>query len=119
MIRLGVTRNVAVDIARIGLHRSQMLRSSRIRCRKLKRLFEKDDESKIRPDWRSRVRRIVNALDVAVSPQELNLPGYKWHEMSGDRKGTYSVLVSHNWRITFRWDKDGPFDVDLEDYHGS
>jgi plasmid maintenance system killer protein len=31
---------------------------------------------------------------------------------------TYSVTVSRNWRVTYRWDDKGPFDIDLEDYHG-
>lgn len=117
-IRLDVTCNVTVDTERITEHRFKMLRSSRIKCKKLKRFVVKGDESKIRPEWRRRVERILNALDVAVHPAELDVPGYRWHELSGDRKGTFSVLVSHNWRITFRWDLQGPFDVDLEDYHG-
>jgi proteic killer suppression protein len=38
--------------------------------------------------------------------------------LTGDRRGTYSVWVSANWRVTFRWDEEGPLDVNLEDYHG-
>ena len=95
-----------------------MLDVGRIRNRDLKRLVANGDESGIRGDWRGKVRRILGALNVATHPEELNLPGMKWHELRGDRKGTYSCVVSKNWRITYRWDADGPLDVDLEDYHG-
>jgi toxin HigB-1 len=95
-----------------------MLVASRIRCKKLRRLFKNGDESGIRPEWRPKVRRILNALDVATHPLELDTPGNYLHELRGNRKGTFSVLVSGNWRITFLWDEDGPYRVNLEDYHG-
>jgi proteic killer suppression protein len=85
----------------------------------LRRCWVDNDDSKIRPDWRRKVRRILNALDVAASPQELDLPSFNFHPLTGDRKGTFSVLVSRNWRITFKWSPAGhPYDVDMEDYHG-
>jgi proteic killer suppression protein len=95
-----------------------MLEPNRIKCRKLKRLFEHGDETGIRAEWLDKTKRILNALHAMTSPAELNLPGFGWHKMKGDRKDTYSVIVSRNWRITFRWDEDGPYDVNLEDYHG-
>jgi proteic killer suppression protein len=45
------------------------------------------------------------------------LPGYRFHELTGSRKGTYSVSVSGNWRLTFRWQGEDAIDVQLEDYH--
>ena len=95
-----------------------MLDPSRIHCRDIKRLVEKGEASGIRPDWLPKVKRLLSALNVAVSPEELNLPSYAWHKLKGNRSDTYSVLVSRNWRITFKWDENGPFDVNLEDYHG-
>ena len=95
-----------------------MLAPKRIRSRALRRLVESGDASGVRADWRPKVERILSQLNVAVSAQELNVPGMGWHMLKGNRMGTYSVKVSGNWRITFRWDEAGPFDVDLEDYHG-
>jgi toxin HigB-1 len=95
-----------------------MLRQGRIKCRKMRRLVAHGDESGIRPDWRAKVKRYLAQLHAMVHPAEMDMPGSKWHELKGDRKGTYSVLVSGNWRVTFKWDQDGPYDVDLEDYHG-
>ena len=97
---------------------SLMLDHSKIRHRGLKRLVQSGGEKGIRPDWRRKTKRILAALNVAVSPEELNLPGFGWHKLKGNRNNTYSVLVSRNWRIAFKWDDEGPFDIDLEDYHG-
>jgi proteic killer suppression protein len=95
-----------------------MLNPDRIRSRDLKRLVKRGQEQGIRAEWRPKVRRILAALHVAVSPDELDIAGFGWHRLVGDRKGAYSVVVSRNWRITYRWDDEGPYDVDLEDYHG-
>lgn len=45
------------------------------------------------------------------------LPGFDFHSLKGNRKGTYAVSVSGNWRIAFRFDGAHAVDVDLEDYH--
>jgi len=47
----------------------------------------------------------------------MNLPGYDFHGLRGERKGTYTVSVSGNWRITFRFEDRDAVDVNLEDYH--
>ena len=60
---------------------------------------------------------MLNRLDAAVVPEDMDLPGFKFHELKGKRKGIYAVSVSGNWRITFKFDGEGAFDVDLEDYH--
>lgn len=95
-----------------------MLKASRISSKPLKALWKDGDESKIHAEWRRKIKRILNALDVSVSPMELPQIAYAPHALHGDRKGTFSVSVSPNWRITYKWDDDGPYDVMLEDYHG-
>ena len=94
-----------------------MLDARRIKSKPLK-LFAKGDRSKVNPGWHGRLARILSALNVAAHPAELDMPGFGFHELRGDRRGTFSVRVTGNWRVTFKWDDDGPFDVDLEDYHG-
>ena len=96
-----------------------MLDATRIRDRNLKRLFERGDESGIRADWRGKTKRILAALNVAVAPEEMDLPSYGWHRLKADRRDTFALTVSRNWRITHKWDNEGPYDVDLEDYHGN
>lgn len=95
-----------------------MLTKRRIRSKALKRLFAEGDASGVDARWLERVKLILNALDAAVAPEELRMPGWRLHELKGARRGTYSVRVTGNQRITFRWDDSGPYEVDLEDYHG-
>jgi proteic killer suppression protein len=92
-----------------------MIRS--IKHRGLKRLFERDDRSGIRPDLVDTVQEILTVLDDAATPQGLNLPGYRLHPLKGDFKGFWSVTVRANWRIIFRFEETDAFDVELIDYH--
>ena len=92
-----------------------MIRS--FKHRGLKRLFERDDRSGIRPDLVDAVQEILTVLDDAESPQELNLPGYRLHPLKSDLKGFWSVTVRANWRIIFRFEGTDAFDVQLIDYH--
>ena len=95
-----------------------MLHARHIKGKALRRYWEHGDDSKINPKWREKIGRILNALDVAAGPGELNFPGFGLHELTGNRRGTYSIWISRNWRVTFKWGDDGPTDVDMEDYHG-
>lgn len=95
-----------------------MLDSRRIKHAALRRYVKRGDAKKINPKWLPKVGRILAALHAAVSPQDLEMPGFGWHELGNDRKGTFAVWVTRNWRITYRWDDAGPYEVDLEDYHG-
>ncbi len=52
-----------------------------------------------------------------MTPQDMNLPGYKLHELKGKEKGTWSVWVSGNWRITFQFEGNDAINVNYEDYH--
>ena len=82
----------------------------------LKRFAERGDASRIPVKNTARVRRALLALDAASRPEDLNLPGFRFHRLKGDRAGTFSITISGNWRLTFRWD-EGALDVDMEDYH--
>jgi toxin HigB-1 len=95
-----------------------MLYPRRIKHKGLRQLFVEDDVRRLKPEWVAKLRRIVAALNVITSPDEMDMPGYDFHELQGNRKGTYALLVSRNWRVTFEWDSEGPYNVDLEDYHG-
>ena len=92
-----------------------MIRS--FKHRGLKRLYERDDRSGIRPDLRDTVQEILTLLDDAMTVQELNLPGYRLHPLKGGLKGFWSVTVRANWRIVFRFEGADAFDVELIDYH--
>jgi proteic killer suppression protein len=92
-----------------------MIRS--FKHRGLKRLYERDDRSGIRPDLLETVEDILARLDEADAPQALNLPGYRLHPLKGDLNGFWSVTVRANWRVIFRFQGNDAFDVELIDYH--
>jgi proteic killer suppression protein len=83
----------------------------------LERYFAKSDRSGIDARQADRIRRILDRLDAAAAPADMDLPGYRFHSLKGDRKGAYAVSVSGNWRITFRFERGDVVDVNLEDYH--
>ena len=64
------------------------------------------------------MRIVLGRLDMARTPEEMDLPGFGFHTLTADMGGRYAVTVSRNWRLTFAWDGEDAVDVDLEDYHG-
>ena len=92
-----------------------MIRS--FKHRGLQRLYERGDRSGIRPDLLETVDRILTVLDNAATPQALNIPRYRLHQLKGELNGLWSVTVRANWRIVFRFEGTDAFDVELIDYH--
>ena len=88
-----------------------------IKHKGLRRLYEKNDRSGIRPDLVDKAQKILSALEAADAPKDMALPMFRFHQLTGDRRGTYSVTVKANWRVTFRFHNGAAHDVNLEDYH--
>jgi len=80
----------------------------------LKQLFEAGKSRALAQDLAKRARIILDYLDAAVTVYDMSLPGLHLHELKGDRKGTWSVRVSGNWRITFNFRGGDAYGVDLE-----
>ena len=87
------------------------------RHRGLKRLYERGDPSRVGPGFVDRVALALADLDDARKPSDLDLPGYRLHPLKGNLKGLWSISVSGNRRIVFRFDDGDAYDVDLVDYH--
>jgi len=83
----------------------------------LRRFAERGDTSRLSVQNPDRIRRILLALNTAKSPDQLNLPGFRFHALKGQERRRYAVDASGNWRVTFAWDGEDAVDVDLEDYH--
>lgn len=92
----------------------RMIRS--FRSKALRKFAEKGDASKLPVQKIDRVRRILMALDVAARPEDMNIPGLRFHGLQGEPK-RYAVDASGNYRITFGFDGDDVIAVDIEDYH--
>lgn len=108
------TRDRGWNLKRYGLHSGMILR---FRHKGLKLLYEDDNARSVQAAHADRLRRILTNLDVATQPKDLDLPGYRLHRLKGERAGEWSVTVSGNWRITFRFDGQDVTDIDFEDYH--
>jgi proteic killer suppression protein len=85
--------------------------------RGLKLFFEKGNASKLQPQHVAKIRLILTRLGAAVSPTDLNVPGYGLHQLTGDLAGFWAVKVDKNYRIVFRFDGVNMQDVDYLDYH--
>ena len=85
--------------------------------RGLKRFYEQEDLRRLPGDMVNRIRAILVRLSIAETIADLAVPEYRLHELKGDRKGTWSVTVRANWRITFRFEAGHAYDVNFEDYH--
>ena len=83
----------------------------------LKKLFETGSVSEVNPEHKTRLRRILALLETSSSLEDMDLPGLDLHELKGNRKGTFAVKVSGNWRVTFKILDGDVFDVNYEDYH--
>ena len=83
----------------------------------LRRFHERGDSSGINPNLLKRVVIALDDLDRARKPSDLDMPGYRLHQLRGDPRGVWSIWVSGNWRITFRIEAGHVRDVDLVDYH--
>lgn len=83
----------------------------------LQRFFETGNPRGLSVQDHRRVARTLLALEAATRPEDMDLPGYRFHALIGKGKGRYSVRVTGNWRMTFGWDDDEAVDIDLEDYH--
>ena len=86
----------------------------------LRRLIEDDDASGVQAAAADKLRRMTSFLQDMEREAELqSIPSWKAHKLTGGRKGTWSLFVTKNWRLTFRIDRDEIeiIDLDYEDYH--
>lgn len=100
----------------VSVHLSMRIRS--VRHHGLLRLIEDNDGRQLRADL---VQRLRNILAVLIAANDMNgvsgPPGWRIHQLKGDRVGTWSISVSSNWRLTFDMRQGEIRNLDLEDYH--
>ena len=83
----------------------------------MRALHEQDDPARLPTDLVPRLRRILFRLQEATHPGSAEAPGFRLHPLKGNRKGEWSIRVSGNWRVVFRFEQGEVVDVDLIDYH--
>jgi len=91
-----------------------MIRS--FRHKGLTKLWNNGDPKGVRSDLLVRVRRRLTALNLAQDLRELDMPGWRLHQLHGEPV-RYAISVNGPWRITFEWEDGEAIRVDLEQYH--
>jgi toxin HigB-1 len=96
------------------------MRIRNVRHKGLRRLIEADDASGLQPSVTDKLRKIVSFLQDMEREEELKqIPSWKAHQLTGNRKGVWSLSVTKNWRLTFQIEQSSIeiVDLDYEDYH--
>lgn len=83
----------------------------------LQTLYEKGSRRGIHPEHAAKLIRMLSLLDVASAPDDLALPGYRLHILTGALEDHWSLRVTGNWRVTFRFVGTNVELVDYRDYH--
>ena len=92
----------------------------RFRHKGLRQLHEDGSTKGVPSALADKLRKLLFALETAEALEQLRrFPGWKLHALKGDLKGSWSLTVSGNWRLTFRHDEQSntATDIDLIDYH--
>jgi toxin HigB-1 len=108
---------MTIDICTLSPYSKGMLIAS-IRHKGLERLWRNDETRGLPVDQIKRLRLALALLSATANLQMLvTVPGWRVHELKGDRKGTWSMSITRIWRVTFRIEGVSVYDVDLEEYH--
>lgn len=83
----------------------------------LKEYFVSGSAKGIQANHKKKLRMQLAAIDTAICIQDVDLPGYKLHELKGSRKDVWSITVSGNWRVTFKFVDGNAYILNYEDYH--
>lgn len=83
----------------------------------LEKFFYEGDKRGIQPAHSEKVADILDRLDASVKIQDMNYPGSNLHKLKSKLKGVWSIKVSGNWRITFKFIEGNGYVVDYKDYH--
>ena len=99
-------------------HYTYVMTIATFRHKGLARLYRDDVIRGVPPELANKLKRQLLALDEAQAPSNMGLfPGWRLHPLTGNMTGFWSVTVSGNWRLVFRFEDGQAFDVDLVDYH--
>ena len=83
----------------------------------LQKFFETGSRAGIRPEHAPRLRLQLGRLDSASIPEDMNLPGWRFHKLEGSLEDHYAVTVNKNWRLTFSFEGRHANLVNYQDYH--
>ena len=80
-------------------------------------LYEKGSAKGIQSNHARKLRMQLAALDTAQSIEDMDIPGYRLHQLKGERKGYWAITVNANWRLTFEFVDGNVHILNYQDYH--
>jgi len=83
----------------------------------LEKFYESGSTRGIQANHARKLRMQLAALDTAHTIDDIDIPGYRLHQLTGDRKGIWSITVNANWRLTFEFTEGNVYVLNYEDYH--
>ena len=83
----------------------------------LEKFYDSGSTKGIQANHAKKLRMQLAALDTAQSIEDMDIPGYRLHQLTGDRKGIWTITVNANWRLTFEFEAGNVYILNFEDYH--
>ena len=83
----------------------------------LEKFYESGSTRGIQSNHAKKLRMQLAALESAHSIDDMDIPGYRLHQLTGDRKGIWTITVNANWRLTFEFEDGNVYILNYEDYH--
>ena len=83
----------------------------------LEKFYESGSTRGIQSNHAKKLRMQLAALESAHVIDDMDIPGYRLHQLTGDRKGIWTITVNANWRLTFEFEDGNVYILNYEDYH--
>lgn len=83
----------------------------------LRKFYETGSTAGIQATHKERLKIILQRLNAAIHPEDMNTPGMWFHQLQGKMKEFYSVAVNANWRVIFKFENQDAILVNYIDYH--
>ena len=83
----------------------------------LQKFFESGSLAGIKPGHKQKIRMRPVALDTATCIEDMDIPGFRLHQLKGGKNGLWAIDVNKNWRIVFKFEDGNAYIVNYEDYH--
>ena len=83
----------------------------------LKRFYESGSAAGVQPHHAKRLRMLLTALETGQSIEDMDIPGFRLHQLKGEERGRWSVWVNGKWRVTFEFKDGHAYVLNYEDYH--
>ena len=83
----------------------------------LEKFYESGRAKGIQANHAKKLRMQLAALDTAKSIDDMDVPGYRLHQLTGDRRDIWTITVNANWRLTFEFEEGNVYILNYEDYH--